>query len=273
MNEPATLLSRGVERVRHELKFRILDVVNVERLSPRMVRVSLSGEDLRGFVSAAYDDHVKLFFPEGGAPAVRPEPSPNGMVFPDGQRSPARDYTPRRFDAAANRLDIDFVIHGDGPASLWAEQAAVGQTLAVGGPRGSFVVTGLFDWFLLVGDETSLPAIGRRLEELPAGVPVIALIEIADAAEEQPIAPRDGLQLRWLHRNGAEPGTTDALAEAVEALTLPTGEGYCFVAGETAMSKRVRTHLVEQRGLNPDWIKAAGYWQRHASDFDDGHAH
>ena len=79
-----------------------------------------------------------------------------------------RDYTPRRYDLDTLELDIDFVLHGDGPASTWAEQAKPGQFLHIGGPRGSMIVPDIFDSYLLIGDETALPAIARRLEGLAA---------------------------------------------------------------------------------------------------------
>ena len=70
-----------------------------------------------------------------------------------------RDYTPRRHDAEAGTLEIDFALHEAGPATQWAEQAKVGDLLGVGGPRGSFIVPTDFDWHLLIGDDTALPAI------------------------------------------------------------------------------------------------------------------
>jgi len=39
------------------------------------------------------------------------------------------------------------------------------------------IVPDIFDSYLLIGDETALPAIARRLEELPAGRTVLAVIE------------------------------------------------------------------------------------------------
>ena len=121
-----------------------------------------------GFVSAAPDDHVKLFFlPDGEKKPTLPSMGSRGLEFPDGLPRPAhRDYTPRRYEGAAGELDIDLVVHGDGPASTWASRAAPGAYIGVAGPRGSFVVPDTFDWYLLAGDETALPAIGRRLREL-----------------------------------------------------------------------------------------------------------
>jgi hypothetical protein len=111
-----------VRRVRHDTKLRLLEVKSVGRITPKMLRITVGGDELAGFVSAAHDDHVKLFFPQPGqAKPVLPTSSPNGPVYPaDAPRPAARDYTPRRYDPTAGTLAIDFVLHGDGPATSWA---------------------------------------------------------------------------------------------------------------------------------------------------------
>jgi len=266
--------SRSVERIRHELKFRIATVESAESISPKMVRITLKSDEFADFVSLAYDDHCKVFFPEPGKSLdVKPTAGANGLSFPDGQRPEARDYTPRFYDNGAKTLTLDFVLHGDGPASTWAQAAKTGDSIGIGGPRGSFVLRGAFDWYLLIGDETALPAIGRRIEELPADAKVIALIEVADLSEKQSFDALADCEIIWLPRDGAEPGTTDLLLNAAKALTLPSGDGYIFAAGEARISKSIRAHFVDGLGHNPDWIKAAGYWQLGSEDFDDGHAH
>lgn len=257
---------RAVRRVRHETRLRLLEVREVGRITPGMVRVTLGGEALAGFVSAAHDDHVKLFFPQlrEDVPAL-PRLGPDGPVFPEGAPRPAaRDYTPRRHDRAANTLAIDFVLHGDGPAASWAAQARPGQVLGVGGPRGSFIVPDDFDWYLLAGDETALPAIGRRLEELPGGARAVVVVEVADGGEEQRFESRAEVETRWLHRGDAAPGATSRLVEEVAALRLPEGEGYAWVAAEAGAAKALRRCLVEERGLRKDRVKAAAYWKRGA---------
>ena len=107
----------AIVRVRHALRMRRLQVSRVRQLTPHMVRVTLVGPDLDGFVSAAPDDHVKLFFPVADGALNLPTLGPEGPVYPEGvEPSASRDYTPRRYDAAAGELDIDFVLHGEGPA-------------------------------------------------------------------------------------------------------------------------------------------------------------
>jgi NADPH-dependent ferric siderophore reductase len=263
MSPPA---ERTVRRVRHQTKRRLLQVRDASRITPKMVRIVLCGDELAGFVSAAHDDHVKLFFPlPGEEKPIVPAQGPNGPGYPEGVPRPAaRDYTPRRYDAAANTLTIDFVLHGDGPATSWAAQARPGHFLGVGGPRGSFIVPDDFDWYLFAGDESALPAIGRRLEELPAGTRAIAVIEVADAGEEQRLASRGRLDVQWLHRRGAASGETSLLQAAIAEPALPPGEGYAWVAAEAGTAKALRRLLVDKRGLPKDRVKAAAYWKRGA---------
>jgi NADPH-dependent ferric siderophore reductase len=264
----------SVQRVRHELKMRMLEVLRTRRLSPQLLRVTLTGEDLRGFVSASFDDHVKVFFPgPGQARPILPTVGPDGITMPPGVPRPAaRDYTPRRYDADANELDIEFVLHGDGLASTWAAQAQPGQYIGVGGPRGSFVVPTGYDWHLLVGDETALPAIARRLEELPPGTRAIALLEVADASAEIPLpAAHDGISVRWLHRNGAEAGDAALLEQACRDVELPPGEGYVWAAAESAAARAVRQVMVQERGIDKSRIRASSYWKRGAAAVHETH--
>lgn len=252
---------RAVQRVRHTLKARVLTVRRAERLSPHFVRITFAGESLQDFVSASFDDHVKLMLPATpGAPLVLPVPGPDGPVLPAGALRPTmRDYTPRRFDAQAGELDIEFALHGDGPAARWAELAAPGQQAGIGGPRGSFVIPTDYDWHLLIGDESALPAIARRLEELPAGARAMAVIETGDVADRRVFQTAADLQLHWVARN--QPG---GLPEAARRLALPPGEGYAWAAGEAAAMSATRRVLVETHGLDKDHIRAAAYWKRGA---------
>jgi NADPH-dependent ferric siderophore reductase len=266
MSQIAPTAERTARRVRHETKRRLLQVRDVRPITPKMLRITIGGDELSGFVSAAHDDHVKLFFPPPGEETpVFPTQTANGPVYPEGAPRPAaRDYTPRRYDAAASTLAIDFVLHGDGPAAAWAMHARPGNLLGVGGPRGSFIVPNDFDWYLLAGDESALPAIGRRLEELPTTARAIVVAEVADAAEEQRFETRARLETHWLHRDGAAPGAKPLLQQAIAGLKLPSGEGYAWVAAEAAAAKVLRRQLVEHHGLRKDRVKAAAYWKHGA---------
>ncbi|MGO4304493.1 siderophore-interacting protein [Cupriavidus sp. RAF12] len=250
-----------VQRVRHPLKMRLLQVLRTQRVSSQMLRVTLGGADLVDFVSGSFDDHMKVFFPAPGMEKpVLPQVGPDGIVFPEGQPRPqARDYTPRRHDPVTQELDIEFVLHGDGPASTWAAQARAGQYLGVGGPRGSFMIPREFDWHLLIGDDTALPAIGRRVEELGPDARVIVVAEVPDASAQVPLATGPRAEVHWLHREDNAAGSL--LVPAVRGLNLPEGEGYVWAAGEAAAMRAVRQHLVAERGIDKTRIRASAYWK------------
>lgn len=229
-----------VQRVRHELKRRDLQVVRVEATSPHFRSVTFAGESLADFVSASFDDHVKFMLDADGAEPVR------------------RDYTPRRIDTAARELTIEFALHGDGPAALWAAQAAPGQRATIGGPRGSFVIALDHDWHLLVGDETALPAIARRLEELPASTRALVILQVRDRADRRALQSAAALAVQWVD-------DTDELTAAVRALELPPGAGYAWCAGEAAAMATLRRILVEEKGHDRHAIRAAAYWKHGAT--------
>ncbi len=262
----------AVERVRHPLKFRLLEVARVRALTPHLVRVTLAGEDLADFVSASFDDHVKLFFPAPGElkPPL-PQMGPNGPVFPEGLRPISRDFTPRRHDREACELDVEFVLGHEGPASQWAANVRPGQFLGVGGPRGSFVIPTGYDWHWFIGDETAFPAIARRLEDLPAGVSATMIVEATDHTGRIEFATAADLNETWLYRSDTLSG--DALVEAVRNAPLPVGEGYIWAAGESATIRAVRQVLCQERGWDKARIRAAAYWKRGAvavhENFDD----
>lgn len=230
-----------VTRIRRERRRRSLTVTASERLSPHMLRLRFASPELSDFESAAPDDHVKLFVPDGAG----------GMAM--------RDYTPRAFDAAAGTLVIDFALHDAGPATAWALGAGVGETIQIGGPQGSSIVTDDFDWYLLIGDETALPSIARRLEELRSEVPVLALIAVDAEADRIELADRANLMVHWAYRT--DPGSDAVrLAALIDGLILPEGEGYVWIAGEGSVARVLRTHVVETLRHPREWVKAAGYW-------------
>jgi NADPH-dependent ferric siderophore reductase len=247
---------RAPRRVRHQPRRRILGIKQVDKIAAHMIRVTLTG-DLEGFLSLGFDDHIKLFFPDETLDAAG---APNLLN---------RDFTPRRHDDAANILEIDFALHDAGPATRWAAQAKPGDTLNVGGPRGSFIIPTDFDWHLLIGDETALPAISRRLAELPPGARVLVIGEVDGPADEMTFATKANATVVWAHRNGAAAGASDVLAQKLKTLKFPAGDYYAWVACESVIAKALRAQLIAEHGANPKWMRAAGYWRRGAVAIHD----
>ncbi|MFI6286313.1 siderophore-interacting protein [Streptomyces sp. NPDC051018] len=242
-------------------------VVHTERLTPHMTRIVLGGEGLAGFsLDGCTDHYVKLLFPPEGV--SYPEPFDMDRIreeFPRDQWPANRTYTVRTWDEAARELTIDFVVHGDsGLAGPWAASARVGDTMRIIGPGGGYAPNPEADWHLLVGDESALPAIAAALEQMPGGAVVHAFVEVENAGEEQKLTAPDGVEVRWLHREGRPVG--EALVAAVTGLDFPGGRVCAFVHGEAGAVKELRRHLRLERQVPREDLSISGYWRLGKSD-------
>ncbi|KRG83869.1 iron utilization protein [Stenotrophomonas daejeonensis] len=253
--------------VRLTPRFRHLQVLRSERLTPNMQRIVVGGPALEGFDSRSPDDHVKLFFPNAEGEFVLPELTEHGPRYPQGKPpSPARDYTPRHYDAAAGELVLDFVLHGDGPATSWAAAAAPGDALVVAGPRGSHVVADDFDAYVLIGDETALPAIARRLAELPAHAVAEVFVEIPEEGDRQPLESTAQVNVTWFERNGFDAAGSTLLEDALVDFEAPDGDAFYWIAVESRRARLMRKFVEGHLQVPKEWIRATGYWKADPDD-------
>jgi NADPH-dependent ferric siderophore reductase len=239
----------------------VLTVVSVADPTPSVRRIVLSGTPAA--VTAA-GPTVSLLVPQAGDPAPRwPRVARDGrIVWPAGAHGVSlRSYTARRQEPDIGQVEIDFVLHGDGPAAAWAAAAAPGAVLGVagGGTLGDRPAGRL----LLVGDETALPAIHRILAAAPPGTQGVVLVEGAGADEEQPLPLPPAMTLRWLHRGATPPGETTLLADAVAGLErFPGDDVFAWVAAESGAVRTIRADLRGRWGLGRAQHHAIGYWRR-----------
>lgn len=240
-----------IERIRLPLKLRKIIVLSVENITPNMVRITFGGSELQDFDSPSPDDHVKLFFPSKS-----------------GEEPAKRDYTPRAFSRINQNLVIDFALHEGGVASSWAAGAKEGDEIQVGGPRGSQLIKGQIDHWFLIGDETALPAIGRRVEALNGKQKAYTLVSIPDARDTQSFIT-DGTWLgEWFVRSHDLSSAETPILERLENFNF-SDRTFFWIAGEASFVKSIKQFLVSEKGCSPDWIKASGYWKQGIADSSD----
>lgn len=250
---------------------RVLTVNRVESLSPKYKRVYLTGEDLADgfpFVHLAPTDHVKVLFPQPGSDAVViPTRGPNGWLTEDGAPEPIfRDYTVRGWLPETRELVLEFVVHGHGVASSWAANAEVGNQLGVMGPRGNKVFPQNYAWYLLVGDESVLPALGRFAEELPSSAKAHIVVEAADAGERRQLTDRENVEVSWVLRDAEGTG---GLERALRAIDLPQHDDwFVFAAGEAGALKPIRDYFRRELNLPRERVVVDGYWKRGLANLD-----
>jgi NADPH-dependent ferric siderophore reductase len=240
-----------------------LTVVRREELSPHMVRIIAGGDGFADYVDSGFvDRYVKIVFPQPGVEYDMPlDLWSIRETMPREQWPFTRTYTVRWVDTVARELAIDFVIHGDeGLAGPWAAAARPGDTMTFTGPGGAYNPAPDADWYLFAGDEAALPAIAATLESLPQEARGLAFLEVDGDADIQPIAAPDGVQVTWLHRNGAPAGTRGLVVSAVADAEWPAGRVDVFAHGERGYMKALRDVLFVQRGLERKQVSLSGYW-------------
>ncbi|WP_157183190.1 siderophore-interacting protein [Sciscionella marina] len=231
-------------------------VSRTERITPGMQRVTLCGGDLGEFVNAGTDSHVVLYFYAEEAELPDPLTATTARAAFATVRPEMRSYTIRRFDVRTTELDIDFVLHAEaGPAATWARDARPGDELIFVGPSPAYEPDPEASGYLLIGDESALPAIQATLPELDPAIPVTVLVEIAGEAERQPMP----VPVTWVHREGGELADPGRLRAALAGIELEPGLDV-WLAGERTVMHELRRFLLEA-GLPRDRVRPTTYWR------------
>lgn len=229
-------------------------VLNRQLITPHMLRLTFGGEGMTEFPDDQESAYVKLMVPDGEDDQGKP-------------RTVLRTYTVRR--QRPGEIDIDVVLHEDGgPAATWAAAAQPGDTMLIGGPGSVKRLPEEADWYLLVGDMTSLPAIGANLERLPPEASGYAIIEVTSEADIQWFDLPRGMRINWLIN--PHPGSdSDRLVAALREFDWLPGVPGIWVACEFSAMRKLRRHLIDDRGVDKRAMYISSYWKLGASE--DGH--
>lgn len=244
MEMNSKLKNREVQRVKHDTKVRDVTVSGISPMGNNMVAITFKGESLVDFVSMSFDDHIKFIIPDGDGKQVR------------------RDYTPINYNQNKLELTLEFVLHAEGAATEWVRKAKVGMSAIIAGPRNSMIIPSDYDWYLLIGDLSALPAIKRCLKELPSSSKVITIVEVEQLGEEGTLVTNAKVNSQWIPSGGE-------ILDVVRALQLPQGTGYVWAAGEAAKMKKLREVLTQEKQHPKDSMRVSAYWKQGVSEFHE----
>ncbi|UXM94463.1 siderophore-interacting protein [Bartonella sp. HY329] len=242
-------------------QFRVLEVENIFHLSPHMLRVRLTGENLKRF-SLFGSMHAKLLFPahEGFDP-VWPIRGKNGLPhwLDDKNKPISRSYTIRNLNIEAGWLEIDFYIHEtDGISCRWAQNAQIGDKIGILGPVGRPIPN--VGHYILGADPTGLPALGRILENLPDTATGHAIITIDELADKQDIKHPKGINIEWIISQD-QIAAAKTLTQKLQNFTWPEHDDvYAWFAGEASQAKILREYWRDTLKKGRDKVLASAYW-------------
>ncbi|GGR48322.1 NADPH-dependent ferric siderophore reductase [Nocardioides luteus] len=245
------------------------EVLHNKQVTPHMVRLTLTGDDLRRLPQRGFDQWFRLFLPRPGGVATNFDVVPEKLGTIDylkyvrhADRPPLRNYTVREHRPELGEIDVDFVAHGDdGIAGPWARGAQPGERVVLMDQGTGFDYAADASFHLLAGDESALPAILGILRDMPRDARGLAIIEIPDMADVQDVTAPEGVEVRWVARgdSGEQPGAP-ALA-AVKAFTPEAPATLsAYLAGERTLPAEGRRHLVSL-GVPKSRITFSGYWR------------
>ena len=239
-------------------------VTTAVRITPGFVRVGLAVRDDGAWSSLGVPDefvHIEV-----------------GAQTPDADGHAARHYTVSA--VVPGGFEVEVALHGQGPGAAWGETVAVGDAVCVSTPKGYYAAPDTHVPRVLVGDATALPAIARILAEASAEESFRVTVELASMADLRDLTTVAQADIEWrIGGNGVAPSTvvdaaTREVAEAVEGRGVDgsgAGHGweqdpavYAWVACESAVSRRVRTHLRRGLGLPARAVRIVGYWHSDA---------
>ena len=242
---------------------RRVTVTSVSKVSPRLVSVLVTGDDIDGFAGAAPTSHLKLFLPPAGADRLLlPEQGADGgqaWNHDESLRPVIRTYTPRRYDPATKTLEIQVVLHGAGPASEWAQRVRAGDEVAVGGPGGRFALDEQAARWWIAGDDSALPAVGTLLDALPRTATARVHLEVEDAGDVVELPSPAAVSVTWHHRDGSGQFGA-ALHQAARDADFADGTKI-WVACESGAMRDIRRYLTRERGIPVGQLVTRGYWR------------
>lgn len=240
-------------------QIRVVEFVRARNVTPLMRRVTLGGPEAAGLQIGPV---VKLLIPPPGHARVEWPGATKPLVWPDKALQPiVRTYSVRGQDQDKGELDVDFVLHGDGPAATWAATAKPGDLIGITDPSGREIVEAA--WVCIAGDHTAVPAITKMLETLPRETVGHAFIEVPGPEEEQPVDAPPGIQVTWLHT----PPSRSGLTEAVKAVAWPGHDDVAvWVGAESETARAIRAHVRNDRKVDRRRFLVIGYWKRGMSE-------
>jgi NADPH-dependent ferric siderophore reductase len=233
-------------------------VAEVRSLTPNLVEVTVELDDLVPLRGG--DEYFWVMIGEGADDVV------DGFTMEDADDGgPVRGayYTVRSHRPTAREIDLWVVLHGeDDCVATRLTSATPGHRVAMWGPRPGYEPPTDADTMLLAADETGFAAVAALVDAAPLTVQITAVVETVDELHHVALPERASLDVHWVHRGDAHPGTHPGLLDTIRRVVASPPDA-AFGAAESRQITAVRRHLRGHLAMPAAHVRMTGYW-RHA---------
>jgi NADPH-dependent ferric siderophore reductase len=222
-----------------------LHVRSAQQISPSLHQLTLGGESLSSAPKGLAGGYCKLILEEGVA----------------GRKALMRTYTVRAQREC--ELDFLFALHGGnaaGPATEWALNAKIGDTMRIRGFGAPKPLPKARDFYLIAGDMSALPAICANLEAMEEGAKGVCILEVQDEGDRIALDAPEGMTIQWII-NPRAGQHSELLADALRAVERPKGALAAWAASEFSAMRSMRAFLRDELELGPQDLYISSYWK------------
>lgn len=239
--------------------FRLAELGDVTNLTPYMARVTLVGRDLVDLRVEQPASSVRLWVPGRGS-ADLPEIHWDGNRYrlTDGGRPIIRTFTPLNHDPAGS-LKLEVVLHDAGAITQWLGRSEIGSPVGVSEPGRGYTIDRDASSYVLLGDESALPAIKQLVGHLDSAIAVQVAVEVRSEEAVTSLPPHPHLDATWAIRQEGE-AVGEALLNAIGQISFRS-ETRVWAAGEAGAMYSLRQRLSEEFGLDRKAATVRGYWK------------
>ena len=225
---------------------------HVERPAPRVLRATLVGDGLVGYLPVRPAEAFRLLLPPPGVSRIAfPQTGADGLpTWPDERLRPMlRGFTVRHVGGGS--ITFDVMERDD---VLWRSRLQPGRTVGVAGMRFGYHAADAAGHHVLVGDRSALPAISASLDGVPDGQRCTVVLAVADPAERALLPDRPHTTVRWAEQ--------DRLASVLATELADTPPDHVLAAGEVAVVAAAHSLVTDAYGLPASRVQPIVYWQR-----------
>jgi NADPH-dependent ferric siderophore reductase len=168
-----------------------------------------------------------------------------------------RTYSVWGYDTASQTIDIAVCTFSSGSGASWAKRLQKDETVYFTGPKGKFVQDDSGDYYILIGDISSLAHLYEINRHIPTHKKVFSLIY----AEHEQDFFADLDETSPLSFSTLPPNPVQQLTEQIELiLKQAQGKGMIYVGGDGRVCVELRNYLKQQHQWDSRQIKVKPFW-------------